>query len=190
MLDVAAEAHEAGAGIIRCAEFGKGFCPHLHYVFHIAECLHVIDDRRAHVEAEGGGEVGRLDARIGTLAFEALNQAGFLTANIGAGAAVYVNLQIVSAAEDVLAEVALGTRLGEGVVDDLRAFGEFAADINVGEVHVVRPAGNDHAFDELVRVLVNDLLVLERARFGFVRVANEINRLGIRMADEAPLEPT
>ena len=55
---------------------------------------------------------------------------------------------------------------------------------------MVRPAGNDHAFDELVRILVNDLLILERARFGFVRVANEINRLGIRMADEAPLEPT
>ena len=189
MLDVAAEAHEAGTGIIRCAEFGKGFCPHLYNMLHIAERLHVVDDGGAHVEAESGREVGRFDARVGAFAFEALNQAGFLTANIGAGAAVYVNLQIVSAAEDILAEVALGTRLGKGGVDDLRAFGEFAADINVGEVHVVRPAGNDHAFDELVRILVNDLLVLERARFGFVRVANEINRLGIRMAYEAPFEP-
>ena len=69
------------------------------------------------------------------------------------------------------------------------AFREFAADVNVGKVHVVRPAGNDHAFDELVRILVNDLLVLERARLGFVSVANEIDRLGIRMTDKAPFEP-
>ena len=54
---------------------------------------------------------------------------------------------------------------------------------------MVRPAGNDHAFDELVRILVNDLLVLERARLGFVSVANEIDRLGIRMTDKAPFEP-
>ncbi len=55
-------------------------------------------------------------------------------------------------------------------------------------MHVVREAGNRHAFDQLVRILIHDLPVLERARFGFVGIADEINRLATFAVNEAPLE--
>ena len=67
-------------------------------------------------------------------------------------------------------------------------FGHFAADVDVGELHVVREARDDHALDQLVRILVDDLAILERARLGFVGVADQINRLAAPAIHEAPLE--
>ena len=185
---IAAEAHEARAGVVGRAEFGEGFRAHLDDVFHIAKRLHVVDDRRAHIQPERGGEVGRLDARVGALAFEAFDEAGFFAANVGARAAVHVDFEVVPAAENVFTEVAFGACFGEGGVENFCTFGEFAANINVSKIHVIRPTGNDHSLDELMRIFVNDLAILERARLGFVRIANQINRLGIRMAHEAPFE--
>ena len=51
-----------------------------------------------------------------------------------------------------------------------------------------REAGDDHPFDELVRVLVDDVAVLEGAGLGFVTVADEVDRLGVVGRDEAPLD--
>ena len=56
-------------------------------------------------------------------------------------------------------------------------------------MHVIRVAGDDHALEHLVRVLVDDLLVLERARLGFVGVADEVDRLAALAIHEGPLEP-
>ncbi len=75
----------------------------------------------AHVEAEHGGEVGRLDARVGALALERFDEAGFLAADVGAGAAMDVDLEIVAGAEDVLAEEILGLGLGDGFLEDFCA---------------------------------------------------------------------
>jgi hypothetical protein len=55
-------------------------------------------------------------------------------------------------------------------------------------MHVVGEAGDDHALDQLVRVLVHDLPVLERARLGFVGVANQVNRLAALAVHEAPFQ--
>ena len=63
------------------------------------------------------------------------------------------------------------------LLQDLRAFGEFAADIDVGLLHIDRETGDHHALDQLVRILVDDVAILERARLGFVGVADEIDRL-------------
>ena len=54
-------------------------------------------------------------------------------------------------------------------------------------MHVVREAGDDHALEQLVRVFVDDLPVLERARLGFVRIANQVNRLAALAVDEATI---
>ena len=86
------------------------------------------------------------------------------------------------------AEEILRLGLGDGLFEDLRAEGEFAADIDIGEMHVVGVAGDDHALEHLVRVLIDDLLVLEGAGLRFIGVADEINRLGVFGGiDEAPL---
>jgi len=157
-------------------------------VLHVAERLDVVDDRRAHVEAEGGGEVGRLDAWVGTLAFERLDQAGFLTANVGGGATVDVDFEIESGAEDVLADEMLLFRFGDGLFENDGGFGELFADVDVGDVSADGEARDDHALDELVRVLVEDVAVFESAGLRFVRVADEVDGLGIVRWDEGPLD--
>ena len=54
-------------------------------------------------------------------------------------------------------------------------------------LRVERETGDQHALEQLMRILVHDVAVLERARLGFVGVADEIDRLGLVRFDEAPL---
>ena len=54
---------------------------------HAGQRLDVVDDGRLAEGPFDGGE-RRLDARPGALAFQALDQAGLLAADVGAGAAV------------------------------------------------------------------------------------------------------
>ena len=146
-------------------------------VFDRAERFNVVDDGRALVKAEHGRKIRRLDARIRALAFERFDEPGFLAANVSARAAVDVNLQIVTAAEDIFAKEILRARLGQRPIQQRAPSRHLAANVNVGQLNVVGEAGDDHALDHLVRVLVEDLAVLECARLGFVRVANQVNRL-------------
>ncbi len=76
----------------------------------------------------------------------------------------------------------------ERPVQNLRAFHEFAPNVDVGQVHVIGVAGDDHPLEHLVRVFVNDLLVLERARLGFVGIADEVNRLAALAVHKRPLQ--
>src|SRR3546814_13776156 len=65
--------------------------------------LDVVDGGRAAVEADGGRE-RRLQARLALLAFQAFQQRGLLAADVGAGAAVQVDIVVVAAATGVLAD--------------------------------------------------------------------------------------
>ena len=77
-------------------------------------------------------------------------------------------------------------RFFDRAFEDFRAFGEFAADIDVGGVRIERETGDQHALDQLMRIFVNDVAILERARLGFVGVADQIDRLLFVRLDEAP----
>ena len=54
----------------------------------------------AHPQTEDGRKIRRLDARIGALAFERFDQAGFFAADVSARAAMNVDLQIVAACRE------------------------------------------------------------------------------------------
>ena len=79
-------------------------------------------------------------------------------------AAMDVNIEVVTRAENVFAEKVFGPRLGQGAVQDTRALGKFAANIDVGQLDIIGEAGEDHPLDELMRILVDDLAILESAR--------------------------
>ena len=105
-----------------------------------------------HVEAEHRREIRRLDPRIGALAFERFDQAGFFAADVGAGAAMNVNLDIESGAENIFAEEIFGARFFDCALEDFRAFREFASYIDVGGVRVERETGDEHALEQLMRI--------------------------------------
>ena len=142
----------------------------------------------AKVEAHRGGEIGGLDARVGAFAFERFDETGFFAADVGACAAMKVDFEIETAAEDILAKEAFFFCLAESFFDDLSGFGEFFAKVNVSYVSSHREAGDDHAFDKLVRILMDDVTVLEGAGLGFVAVADEVDRFGVVRWNEAPLD--
>jgi hypothetical protein len=155
----------------------------------MAERLDVVDDGRALVEAEHRGKYGRLDARVGALALERFDQAGLLAADVGAGAAVDEDFAGCNPSPECSGpQEVRGPRLGDGLFQNARAVGHLAADVDVGLLHVVREARDHHALDQLVRVLVDDVAVLEGARLGLVGVDDEVNRLAAAAVDQRPLQ--
>ena len=83
-------------------------------------------------------------------------------------------LDLVPAVEDALAQVAGLVGLGHGPVEPVGHLRVLAADVDEG---AVGPGGErrDHdALDELVRVLLHQLAVLERPRLGLVGVAAQV----------------
>jgi hypothetical protein len=79
-------------------------------------------------------------------------------------------------------------RLGDGLFQDAGAVRKLAADVDVRLLHVVRPAGDHDPLDELVRVLVDDVAVLEGAGLGLVGVDDQVDGLAALAIDETPLQ--
>ena len=147
-------------------------------VLHVAERLDVVDDRRALIKAEHGREIRRLDPRISALAFERFDQPGLLAADVSARAAMHVDLAVETRAENVLAEETAFARASASAFSRICApSGKLAADVDIGELRADREARDDHPFEQLMRILMNDVAILERARLRLVRVANQIDRL-------------
>ena len=76
----------------------------------VGQGLDVVDRRRPAEQAARRRE-RRLAARVGAQAFEAVELRGLLAADVAAGAAVYVDHAVETAAEDVVAVDQDGDRL-------------------------------------------------------------------------------
>src|SRR5262249_45636860 len=92
----------------------------------------------------------------------------------------------VAAAGDVLAEITLGVRLLDGFPHDEKLAHHLAADVEVGVVTADRDRADDAAFDELVRIPVEELAVLAGAGLRLIAVDDEMAGLGV-VGVEAPL---
>ena len=168
--------------------FRNQSAPRVDDVLDAAERLDVVDDRRGREGAGDRGE-GRLDARLAALAFDRLDQAGLLAADVRAGAAMDGDVEGEAGAQDVLAEEPLRVRLFDGAIQDASAVVELAADVDVRRLAPDRVRGEDHPLDELVRIVLHQEPVLEGPRLGLVRVAEEVDRLALRvLGKEAPLD--
>src|ERR1051326_7699419 len=99
-----------------------------------------------------------------------------------------VHLAIESFAENVLAEKLLAARFLYRPEKNLRAVWHLTTDINVGRVRADGIARDENTFDKLMRIVMNKLTILERAGFGFIGVANEIDRLAGALGEEAPFQ--
>ncbi len=188
LLDVAGNAEQLGAGVVRAADAGKPRCAAPQDVGHDRNRFHVVDGGRAAVEPDIGRE-RRFQARLALLAFQAFQQRGFLAADIGAGAVVDVEIEVPAV------DIVLADQLGVvGLVDRrLQAFtlaDEFAADVDVAGVCTHGEAGDQAAFDQQMRIVPHDLAVLAGARLGLVGIDDEILRPTVRLLrHERPFQP-
>ena len=99
-----------------------------------------------------------------------------------------VNLYIESGAENVTPKEIVLARFFDGTFEDFRAFWKLTSYVNVGRAGIQGETGDQDAFQQLMRIFVNDVAVFERARLRFVGVADQIDRPLFVRLDEAPFE--
>ena len=183
---MAGDAEQTSAAVSRRAAIGVGFAAFLNDGWNGAERFDVIDDGRAAVEADDGRE-GRLDARIAAFAFKRFHQRGFFAAFVGARAGVNQQIVIEAAAKNIFAEVAALVSLLDGFFDQIENVTIFAANIDEAAIGSDGAAGDDHAFDQLVRIHFHQRAIFAGAGFGFVGVADDVFRFRAVLGHERPL---
>ena len=150
--------------------------------------LDVVHRRRAAVEA-GARRERRLQPRHALLALEALEQRRLLAADIGAGAAMDVDLELPARAAGVLAEQAGRVRFLDRLDQVLRLVVELAAHVDVGGMRLHREARDQAALDQQVRIVAQDVAILAGAGLGLVGVDHEIVRPVLHfLGHERPLQ--
>src|SRR5207249_9546661 len=107
----------------------------------------------------------------------------------GARATVHPHLEVEPGAEDALPEEAPRARLGDRLLQHARAVRELAADVDVGGVAADGVRGDDDALEQLMRIALDDLAVLEGAGLALVGVDREVDGLLALLGEEAPLHP-
>ena len=149
--------------------------------------LHVIDDGGLVPEAGHAGE-GRLHAGVAALAFDGFDERGFLAADVAAEPGAHLDVEGKVGAEELLAQIAFGPGLLDGLVQPVLGEVVFAPDIDKALAGPHGKAGDGHAFQDLVGVALHDVAVLDGARLAFVGVADDVF-LGRRQGPgEGPLQ--
>ena len=97
-----------------------------------------------------------------------------------------VNLNVKARIQNILAHEALCPGRLDRVPNNARGLGKLAPDVNVAKVRIRRVSRNGQPLDELMRVVVKNIAVLESSGLGLVGVDHDIVRLAIIVFDEAP----
>ena len=139
----------------------------------IGDRFHVVDDRWLCIETLNGRE-RRLEPRLATASFEAVEQRCFFTTDVGATAEMDRDFERVVAALDVGSEIARFVRFLDGMLETSRCFGILAPDVDKGVANTKGVTRNGDALEKLVRVAFGELAVVEGPRLGFIAVDNEV----------------
>ena len=148
--------------------------------------LHVVDVRRFGKDAGLRG-VGRLDLGHTAPVLERAEEAGLVAADVAAGAAHDLQLEVEADAQDVFAGETPLVRLLDGLLHARHRERVLVADVDVALVGLAGDAGDDHAFDDRVGVALHRVAVDEGAGVALVGVADDVLRMAVGSAEEVPL---
>src|SRR5262249_15223887 len=160
-------------GIVRPADAREPGGPTTQYRRRDRDRFDVVHGRRAAVEP-GAGRERRLKPRHTLLALEALEQRGLLAADIRAGSAMDMDLELPARAASIVADQAGLARLADRFDQVLRLVVELAADVDVGGVRAHGEARDQTALDQQMRVVAQDVAIFAGARLRFVGVDDDI----------------
>src|SRR4051794_15951596 len=166
---MSAKAEEASAAVLRRAVVGELLSAHENDVGDGSQALDIINDGGAAPESDNSRE-RRTDARNATLSFERLHEGRFFANFISAGAGVPIAIELLAGAKDVIAEKALGVGVVNRLLHDCEQVAILAADVDVSLLSANGKSGDDHAFDDRVRVLLEDQAVFAGTGFGFIAI--------------------
>src|SRR5882724_8876253 len=108
-----------------------------------SERFHVVDDRGTAPESDDSRE-GRTDSRNTALAFQRFHQRRLFTHFIRACASMPVAVKLFVASENVLAQVAFGVGIGEGLTHNVDQVAVFAANVNKSDLRANGQTSDDH----------------------------------------------
>ena len=163
---------DSSARVVWLANLRKGVTTHFHNVpLHVAKSLDIIDNGRALVETENGGKIGRFDPRIGSLpprirSVRSPPRRCMLPPHDEQPS------HRSSQCPRCFFRKTLFLSLKNGSIQNFRTFEKFSSDIDESLLSLNRVGGDHHSFDQLMRILVNDLAILESSGLGFIRIAD------------------
>ena len=187
LVDVAGEAEKFRAGTFFGADRFVPIGAAIDDVRDVRQRLDIVDDGRASERALDRGE-RRTISRIRALAFERFEQAGFLSADVRAGAAMREDVEVEAGAQDIFAEIVVGVGLCDGGVDDSLLHRELAAQVGVCGMRTDGAARDHDSLDDAVRIEFELVAIREGAGLALVGVAAQVDRLLRVLRDEAPLD--
>src|SRR5205807_4178329 len=120
----------------------------------------------------------RTNARNSALTFKRFHQRRLFANFISTGTAVPVDIEVASAAEDVLSKKSPGVGVTNRLLHNDRQVSIFSADVNVAATRAHSEPGNDHAFDHRMGVVLENQAVFAGSGFALVTIAEDI--LGFR----------
>ena len=170
---MSAQAKQSCAAIFRWAQVGKPVRATKEDVGNTGQRLGVIDDGGSAPESDDSRE-GRPDSRDAALAFQRFHQCGFFTDLIRARATVPVNVEIVAAAEDILAQETAGVGVGNRLLHDFQQIAIFASDIDVAGVRTDRQSRDHRSLDHGVRVVLENQAVFAGAGLTLISIAKHV----------------
>ena len=100
-----------------------------------------------------------------------------------------MQLERILGAKDLRAQIARIARFTQCFLEALVLSPRFAVNIVVADRNTHGIGGDRHAFDDDVRVVAQDVAILERAGLAFVRIADQILLPSVLLRHEAPFEP-
>ena len=184
--DVAAQAKQPRAAVLRRAQLRKPISTVKHNVRNVGQRLSIINDRRPAPQSNDGRE-GWPDARDAALAFQRLHQRRLFAHFVSPGATVPVNVEGAAAAENILAAKSLGISIADRLLHDDRQISIFAANVDVAALRADRQRRNHYALDHRMRIVLEDQTVFACARLALIAIAQNIFRLGGLLGHERPL---
>lgn len=154
---------------------------------HGGEGEHVVDDGRLAEQALQGRQ-RRLGPDDGALAFEAFEQRGLLTADIGARAEPHFEMERVLRAQHRSADHSGGFGLQDRALERAMGMRVFRAQVDIATGRPDRDRGDRHALDHQIGVAFEQHAVGEGAAITLVGIADDVFLLCPGVVDRLPLD--
>mmetsp|Transcript_7723 Transcript_7723/g.47889 ORF Transcript_7723/g.47889 Transcript_7723/m.47889 type:complete len:475 (-) Transcript_7723:181-1605(-) len=188
LVDVPTDAEELGPVIVLSSEAREPARPSTQDGRRHGDRFYIGDCGRAPVQAHACWE-GRLQTRLSLLAFQAFQQGGLFSADVGPSTIVDEEIVVVPAAAGVFPQETRVVGFLPGLLQSKPFVDVLSADVNVADAGTHAYTCQEAAFQQLVRIVSHDLAILARSWLRFVRVDDEVRRSSVRsFGHEAPFQ--
>jgi hypothetical protein len=129
---------------------------------------------------------GGAGTRHAAFSLDAVDQSGLFAANERPRPHLDQDLQVDARAEDVVPQQVVRFGVGDGRLEPLDGQGIFGPKVHIGLRGADRIGGDGHAFDQAMRIALDNGAVHERPGIAFIGVADQVFLIAGRLPGEFP----